>query len=149
LTVHTWPERGYAALDVFLCGRCDPQAALALLTSRLGAARSRVREHERGREERAASATGGRLLPLYGLTAVIALCSIVYELLLAQTLSALLGNTVLRYSVTIGCFLGALGLGAILCGSDATDAARRLTRVELALSALGGVAVPLFYVLDM
>ncbi len=31
------------------------------------------------------------------LTAVTALCSILYELLLAQTLSALLGNTVLRY----------------------------------------------------
>ena len=149
LTIHTWPERRFAALDVFLCGRCDPRAAVALLIRRLGAARSAIREHERGSPEEAAATVSSRLLPLYVVTAVTALCSIVYELLLAQTLSALLGNTVLRYSVTVGCFLGALGLGAILCGSGAAGAARRLTRVELGLSALGGVAVPLFYLLDM
>jgi len=154
LTIHTWPERRYAALDIFLCGRCRPRAALTYLTQRLGAARTAVREHERGREEHAepissASVVRGGMLALYALTAAVALCSIVYELLLAQTLSALLGNTVLRYSVTIGCFLGALGLGAILCGSGAAGATRRLTRIELGLSALGGVAVPLFYFLDM
>jgi spermidine synthase len=148
LTIHTWPERGYAAIDVFLCGRCDPHLALDHLSDRLGAVHRTVHEHERGR---AAPAAGGRsrMLPLYALTMVVALCSIVYELLLAQTLSALLGNTVLRYSVTIGCFLGALGLGALLCGTRLAGAARRLTRVELALSALGGLSVPLFHFLDM
>ncbi len=23
ITVHTWPERGYAAFDVFMCGNCE------------------------------------------------------------------------------------------------------------------------------
>ena len=32
LTVHTWPERGYAAVDVFLCGQPDPHEALRLGT---------------------------------------------------------------------------------------------------------------------
>lgn len=153
LTIHTWPERGWAAVDVFLCGRCDPQVALEHLTARLRAGRATVRSHARGERVAAAPAAAPAarrsLVPLYALTAVVALCSIVYELLLAQTLSALLGNTVLRYSVTIGCFLGALGLGAILCGDGRADTARRLVRVELALSALGGLAVPLFCFLDV
>lgn len=25
ISVHTWPEKGYAALDIFMCGRCDPR----------------------------------------------------------------------------------------------------------------------------
>ncbi len=24
ISIHTWPERGYAAIDVFMCGDCDP-----------------------------------------------------------------------------------------------------------------------------
>ena len=25
ISVHTWPEKGYAAIDVFMCGNCDPK----------------------------------------------------------------------------------------------------------------------------
>jgi len=36
MSIHTWPEHGYAALDIFLCGaRHDPAAALATLTHHL------------------------------------------------------------------------------------------------------------------
>lgn len=31
ISVHTWPERGFAAFDVFMCGKCDPQDALPVL----------------------------------------------------------------------------------------------------------------------
>lgn len=31
ITVHTWPERGYAAFDVFLCGHCDADRAAAVI----------------------------------------------------------------------------------------------------------------------
>jgi spermidine synthase len=79
----------------------------------------------------------------------VAACSIVYELLLAQTLSALLGDTVRRYSITIGCFLGALGVGTMVCDDAPAHAAERLVKVELALSILGGLAVPLLWALDV
>ena len=49
VTIHTWPERGEAAVDLFTCG--DPErarAAIAGLTSRLGGTRSHVRELTRG-----------------------------------------------------------------------------------------------------
>jgi len=28
ISVHTWPEKGYAAIDAFMCGKCDPREAL-------------------------------------------------------------------------------------------------------------------------
>jgi S-adenosylmethionine decarboxylase len=47
LSIHTWPELRYAAIDIFLCGPCDPQAALAALRERLQPARVQVRRFER------------------------------------------------------------------------------------------------------
>lgn len=49
LSIHSWPEHGYAAIDIFLCGRRhDPEAALAVLVARLGAARVEQRLIARG-----------------------------------------------------------------------------------------------------
>jgi S-adenosylmethionine decarboxylase len=31
ISIHTWPERGYAAIDVFMCGNCDPLLTLPVL----------------------------------------------------------------------------------------------------------------------
>lgn len=31
ISIHTWPERGYAAIDVFMCGDCDPTLTLPVL----------------------------------------------------------------------------------------------------------------------
>lgn len=31
ISIHTWPELGYAALDIFMCGAADPNLALAVL----------------------------------------------------------------------------------------------------------------------
>jgi len=50
LTVHTWPEHGYAACDVFLCGAgVQADAAAEVLAARLGAGRRETRRVERGR----------------------------------------------------------------------------------------------------
>lgn len=54
-----------------------------------------------------------RLQIISALTLCVAFCSIVYELMLAQCLSIVLGNTVLRYSITIGLYLFSLGMGAL------------------------------------
>lgn len=39
LSVHTWPEQGYAAVDFFTCGDCHPERGQAALAEALGAAR--------------------------------------------------------------------------------------------------------------
>jgi len=49
VTVHTWPEHGYAACDIFLCGRlCAAEPALEALADRLSAARREVQLIPRG-----------------------------------------------------------------------------------------------------
>jgi S-adenosylmethionine decarboxylase len=35
ISIHTWPEKNYAAIDVFVCGTCDPEVAVDHITSRL------------------------------------------------------------------------------------------------------------------
>lgn len=77
----------------------------------------------------------------YLITLIVAFCSIVYELVMAQTLSVLLGNTVLQYSITIGVYLAALGIGAILCKEETSGRVDRLLRIELWLSLVGGLSV--------
>jgi S-adenosylmethionine decarboxylase len=48
-SIHTWPERGYAAVDAFTCGwRCDPMQAVDVFRRGLKAQSSEVREIERG-----------------------------------------------------------------------------------------------------
>ena len=49
ISIHSWPERGYAAVDMFLCGRRhDLDAALAALANMLDAGRIEQRRFARG-----------------------------------------------------------------------------------------------------
>ena len=49
LTIHTWPEHGYAAIDIFVCGEtAEPQKACEYLAEKLGASQSQVLAFERG-----------------------------------------------------------------------------------------------------
>jgi S-adenosylmethionine decarboxylase len=49
ISIHTWPEHGYAAVDIFLCGsRHDLDAALAALSTRLAAQDCQERRVARG-----------------------------------------------------------------------------------------------------
>ncbi len=35
ISIHTWPEFGFAAADIFMCGAAEPQRALALIEDAL------------------------------------------------------------------------------------------------------------------
>nr|WP_218016728.1 adenosylmethionine decarboxylase [Sphingomonas pruni] len=49
ISIHSWPERGYAAVDMFLCGRRhDLDAALEALSGVLDAGRIEQRRFARG-----------------------------------------------------------------------------------------------------
>jgi S-adenosylmethionine decarboxylase len=48
ISIHTWPEAGYAALDVFMCGRADPDRCIPVLRAAFKAARVEVNELLRG-----------------------------------------------------------------------------------------------------
>jgi len=49
ITIHTWPEYSYAAVDVFICGDdADPRVAIPVLRSHFEAERVQVMEVVRG-----------------------------------------------------------------------------------------------------
>jgi S-adenosylmethionine decarboxylase len=48
ISVHTWPERGFAAFDVFMCGDADPSKAVDALRQALTPTRLVVGKHKRG-----------------------------------------------------------------------------------------------------
>jgi spermidine synthase len=49
LAIHTWPEKGYAAVDVFTCGtEMDPSLCIAPILEAFGARRHMVVEIGRG-----------------------------------------------------------------------------------------------------
>ena len=47
ITVHTWPERSYAAFDVFMCGTCDADRAADVIAEAVPDARLSVRALDR------------------------------------------------------------------------------------------------------
>lgn len=51
LSIHTWPEHHYAAVDIFTCGGLDPRPGFELLGQRLAAGECRVQEIVRGLDE--------------------------------------------------------------------------------------------------
>lgn len=48
ISIHTWPERGYAALDIFMCGDTQPEKAVELLKQRFQPQRADIKTHLRG-----------------------------------------------------------------------------------------------------
>jgi S-adenosylmethionine decarboxylase len=48
ISIHTWPEARYAALDVFMCGKADPDKCVPVLREAFGAKRVAVSELLRG-----------------------------------------------------------------------------------------------------
>ncbi|MBW2455247.1 MAG: adenosylmethionine decarboxylase [Deltaproteobacteria bacterium] len=61
MSVHTWPEAGYVAVDIFTCGGLDPRPGFRYLVTALGAQSSRMHEILRGVD--ADVEQGRRLMP--------------------------------------------------------------------------------------
>jgi S-adenosylmethionine decarboxylase len=48
ISIHTWPEAGFAAADLFMCGSAAPQRALDLIRAALLPTECRIQGIERG-----------------------------------------------------------------------------------------------------
>ena len=82
--------------------------------------------------------------PVVALTFVLATCSILYELIAAQTLSLLAADTVVWYSLVVGVFLASMGIGAFRSRRiERGDEWRALLRIEIALTVAGFLIVTL------
>ena len=49
ISIHTWPERNFAAVDIFMCGACDPHDAIPVLRAAFQPDRVDLDEQRRGR----------------------------------------------------------------------------------------------------
>ncbi|NKB67237.1 MAG: polyamine aminopropyltransferase [Candidatus Latescibacteria bacterium] len=87
---------------------------------------------------------GGLALLLGGLFAASG-CAIVYELLIGSISSYFLGDTVEQFSLTIGFFLFAMGVGSYFSQLLKGQLLARFIAVELALGLIGGLAVAGLY----
>jgi S-adenosylmethionine decarboxylase proenzyme len=53
ISIHTWPEKGYGAADVFTCGsQCDPQRACRLIAKKLQSGHHALSIFHRGPESK-------------------------------------------------------------------------------------------------
>ena len=48
ISIHTWPERGYAALDIFMCGDTQPERCIKVLGDAFETSDIEVTTHLRG-----------------------------------------------------------------------------------------------------
>ena len=69
---------------------------------------------------------------------LISACGLGYQLIAGTVSSYLLGDSVTQFSVTIGLYLSALGLGSYLTRFLERDLADRFVSIELAVAVAGG-----------
>ncbi len=49
ISIHTWPEWDYAAIDIFMCGKTDPGKAAEAIRRAFNPKRHEIADHRRGR----------------------------------------------------------------------------------------------------
>lgn len=86
------------------------------------------------------------LFLLYLNVLAVATCGLVYELIAGTLASYLLGDSVTQFSLVIGVYLSALGVGAWLSRFVEEKLARTFIEVENALALIGGLSAPLLFV---
>ncbi|MGH7102020.1 MAG: adenosylmethionine decarboxylase [Acetobacteraceae bacterium] len=48
ISIHTWPERAFAAIDIFMCGSCDPYRSVPVLKAAFQPRSMQLSEQRRG-----------------------------------------------------------------------------------------------------
>ncbi|MEM8598913.1 MAG: polyamine aminopropyltransferase [Bacteroidota bacterium] len=76
---------------------------------------------------------------------VVAVCGLTYELIVGTLSTYLFGSSVLHFSVTIGLFMTAMGIGSALSRFVTRRLLRAFVWVELAVGVLGGASALLLY----
>ncbi|MBC7539962.1 MAG: S-adenosylmethionine decarboxylase [Bacteriovorax sp.] len=147
-TIHTYPENRYLSMDIYVCNlETNLEKIMEEIKAVIPFEKIDSRILQRGkighRED------NRNLNMVYFLTVVVACCSILYEFLLAQSISTTMGNTALRYNLTIGLFIASMGFGALLYKKFISkDYFKEFIKVELILSLVGGVAPILVLIID-
>lgn len=76
---------------------------------------------------------------------IAGLCSIIYELLIATTVSYFMGDSVKFFSLTIGLYMAAMGFGSYISKFITDKLLQRFVIAEILLGLIGGISIPLLY----
>jgi len=76
---------------------------------------------------------------------VVALCGIVYELIIGTVSSYLLGNSVYQFSLTIGLFMFAMGAGSLISKYFNDKYVQNFIYIEIAIALIGGICSILLF----
>lgn len=76
---------------------------------------------------------------------IAGLCSIIYELLIGTTTSYFLGDSVKQFSLTIGFYMAAMGVGSYISRFLNKNLLVKFIGFEILLGFLGGISVPALY----
>lgn len=76
---------------------------------------------------------------------IIAVCGLTYELIVGTLSSYLFGNSVVHFSLTIGLFMSAMGLGSFASRWVQGRVLDRFIQLEIAIGLVGGCSAALLY----
>ncbi|MEO5858762.1 MAG: polyamine aminopropyltransferase [Pyrinomonadaceae bacterium] len=76
---------------------------------------------------------------------IIATCGLIYELLAATVSSYVLGDSVTQFSLIIGIYLSAMGVGSYLSRFIDKNVAEKFIDIELGVAVVGGFSAPLLF----
>ncbi len=76
---------------------------------------------------------------------IISTCGLIYELLAATVSSYVLGDSVTQFSLIIGVYLFAMGVGSYLSRFIDKNVAEKFIDIELAVAVIGGFSAPLLF----
>lgn len=82
---------------------------------------------------------------LLAATFVIAVCGLIYELLAGTLSSYLMGNSIYQFSLVIGLFMSAMGLGAWASRFIENELPQNFVRLQLLVGLLGGLISPILF----
>ena len=89
----------------------------------------------------------GRLLLIT--TLLISICSIIYELLISSISSYLQGDSVLQFSITIGLYMSAMGIGSYISKYIKENLFNKFIFIEMSVGILGGSASLILFLVNI
>lgn len=82
-------------------------------------------------------------------TLIISGCSICYELIISAVSSYLLGDSTLQYSVTIGLYMSAMGLGSFISKYMKRNLFDWFVLIEIGVGVMGGVSALILFLANL
>ncbi|GMQ58102.1 polyamine aminopropyltransferase [Vallitalea sediminicola] len=83
--------------------------------------------------------------PLMFAVFIIAICGIIYELIIGAISSYLLGDSVKQYSITIGLYMSAMGIGSYITKKFKRNLFDVFVVIELTIGLVGGISAVLLF----